>query len=145
MNRGVKTFPHSHLHNHCGGGSVKGSANVKLSADSAGISICLFPVTAPPIKPAPAPASAPMPAPLPPPAKPPINAPPAAPPPVVAAVLLPLPFCVLLSGVVWISYVWSPSEMLARVRDSWASPLILPFDLADTTVPLTVAPVGRAL
>src|SRR6266576_5357406 len=85
-----------------GGGNVRDSFRVKLRADSAGISTCLFPVAAPPIKPAPAPMSAPMPAPLPPPAIPPINAPPAAPPPVVAAVLFPFPFVLLLTTLVWI-------------------------------------------
>src|SRR5262249_14406999 len=88
----------SDCQNHfAGGGNVTGAASVKLSADSDGISTCLLPVAAPPMKPAPAPTRAPMAAPLPPPATPPINAPPAAPPPVVAAVLLPLPFVVLLS------------------------------------------------
>src|SRR6266566_4535256 len=85
-----------------GGGRVNGAVKVKLSGDSAGISICLFPVKAPPTNPAVAPTSAPMPAPFPPPASPPINAPPAAPPPVVAAVRLPLPLIVLLSTLVWI-------------------------------------------
>src|SRR6202451_4900248 len=85
-----------------GGGSVNGADIRKLSADSAGISICWFPVTAPPNNPAPAPHRAPMPAPLPPPAIPPINAPPAAPPPVVAAVRLPFPLTVFSSTAVWI-------------------------------------------
>src|SRR5258708_2180445 len=79
------------------GRRVSGLDNVNVSADSAGISTCLFPVNAPPTKPPAAPTSAPIPAPFPPPAKPPISAPPAAPPPVVAAVLLPFPFTVLSS------------------------------------------------
>src|SRR5215471_7020016 len=84
----VVTIDRSHW---LGGGKVRAVVKVKLRADSAAISICLFPVSAPPIKPAPAPARAPMPAPLPPPAIAPISAPPAAPPPVVAAVLFPFP------------------------------------------------------
>src|SRR5215470_1051151 len=80
--------------------NVMGCVSVKASAASAGYSICLFPVIAPPTKPAPAPTAAPMAAPFPPPAIPPINAPPAAPPPVVAAVLLPFPFSVLLKTLV---------------------------------------------
>src|SRR5215468_3370878 len=87
----------------CDGGRVKDSLSVNVRADSAGISICLLPVAAPPIKPAPAPTSAPMAAPLPPPAIPPISAPPAAPPPVVAAVRFPLPFEVLLNTLVEMS------------------------------------------
>src|SRR6266478_6398380 len=85
------------------GRRVSGLDNVNVSADSAGISTCLFPVNAPPTKPPAAPTSAPIPAPFPPPAKPPISAPPAAPPPVVAAVLLPFPFTVLSSVPVWIA------------------------------------------
>src|SRR5215471_5037061 len=76
--------------------------NVKVSGVSADISICLFPVNAPPTRPPAAPTSAPIPAPFPPPANPPISAPPAAPPPVVAAVRLPLPLTVLLNTFVWI-------------------------------------------
>src|SRR5262249_27702607 len=107
-------------------------------------SICLFPVAAPPMNPAPAPISAPIPAPLPPPAIPPINAPPAAPPPVVAAVLLPFPFVVLVNTPVWIWYVWPRTEILVRAIESSPSPFILPLALALTTVPLMVAPVGSA-
>src|SRR5580765_530741 len=82
-------------------GRVRDLDNVNESGDSAGISICLFPVRAPPTNPAPAPTRAPIPAPFPPPANPPIRAPPAAPPPVVAAVLLPLPLTVLSKVPVW--------------------------------------------
>src|SRR3954447_6850697 len=95
-----------------GGSIVSGAVSLKVIADSAGTSICLFPVNAPPASPAPAPTRAPMPAPLPPPAIPPISAPPAAPPPVVAAVLLPLPLAVFPSTLVWIGYLCPATEML---------------------------------
>ena len=58
-----------------------GSWSLKVSSVSAGSTICLLPVIAPPAVPAPPPASAPIAAPLPPPASPPINAPSPAPPP----------------------------------------------------------------
>src|SRR5579864_3572268 len=66
--------------------------NWKLTVDSAGNTISLFPVKAEPPAPAPAPAASPMAAPFPPPANPPISPPSAAPPPVMTAVRLPLPF-----------------------------------------------------
>src|SRR5271170_3972293 len=84
------------------GGRVSAFDNVNVSGASAGISICLFPVSAPPTRPPATPTSAPIPAPFPPPANPPISAPPAAPPPAVTAVLLPFPLTVLSSVPVWI-------------------------------------------
>src|SRR5437764_2009521 len=68
-----------------------GCSSLKLTADSAGSTISLFPVKAAPAVPAPAPAAAPMAAPLPPPAKPPISAPKPAPPPIITVERLPLP------------------------------------------------------
>src|SRR6266446_9089904 len=65
-----------------------GDLSLKLSADSAGRTISLFPVNAAPPTPAPAPAPAPIAAPFPPPAMPPIIAPSAVPPPILPTLLL---------------------------------------------------------
>src|SRR5579859_8209547 len=66
--------------------------SLKLSADSAGMTMFLLPVKAAPAVPAPAPARPPMSAPLPPPASPPMSAPAPAPPPIITVDRLPLPF-----------------------------------------------------
>src|SRR5581483_526639 len=59
--------------------SVTASFSLKVSAVSAGRTICLLPVRVPPASPAPPPARSPMAAPLPPPARPPMMPPRAAP------------------------------------------------------------------
>src|SRR5260370_19694466 len=68
-----------------------GDLSLKLSADSAGRTISLFPVNAAPPPPPPPPAPAPIAAPFPPPAMSPINAPRAAPPPATAHARVPFP------------------------------------------------------
>src|SRR5579871_2581744 len=122
-----------------------GAESVKLSTDSAGMTICLFPVKVEPAKPAPPPARAPMAAPLPPPAIPPMTAPSPAPPPLATAVRLPLPFSVLSRVPVEIAY--EPHLVRTRVRrsDNWPSPLTLPLACATTTTPEARAPLGMMM
>src|SRR6202140_4908295 len=124
------------------GFTSSGDVSLKLSADSAGRTISLFPVNAAPPVPAPAPAAAPIAAPLPPPAKPPRIAPSAVPPPAITAVRLPLPFSVRVTAEVLIRCSL-PFTVIEFSRTSRiAPPLNLPKGFASTTVPRADAPAG---